>query len=272
MSDEHQQQQQQNHNEHMSEEHQHQHQQAQQENENEQVHKDDDTSSPVATEPIIEIKDKDELLTEDGKEKRLCKHRGSCLHSCLRIWMRGLLIGYGMRATLALLSALFVRRLYKNPRKLINQSLLHKEPIGFGLFVAFYTGGFRAINCFLRNVRGKEDGWNSAIAGFFAGSAMMFSKSTEMALYLFARALESLFNAAHKRGYVGSWKHGDSALFCFSTTMMFYAFVWEPKTLRPSYWKFLTKVAGKGLDLATTTAKMREMYYVSRGLPVPIDL
>ncbi|GAM21327.1 hypothetical protein SAMD00019534_045020 [Acytostelium subglobosum LB1] len=165
-----------------------------------------------------------------------------------------------MRAALALLTGIFVRRLYRNPRKLINQSLLHKSPIGFGLFVAFYTGGYKALLCMLRAIRGKEDGFNSAIAGFFAGASMMFSKSTEMSLYLFARALESLFNAAHKRGYVKSWKHGDAALFCFSTTVMFYAMVWEPNTVRQSYLKFLFKVTGDKVDLAGITKKLRDAH------------
>ncbi|EFA81009.1 hypothetical protein PPL_05844 [Heterostelium album PN500] len=215
---------------------------------------------------VEEIKNEEMISTEDT---RLCKHRGSCIQSCLKVWARGLLIGYGMRASLALLSGLVMRRLYKNPRKLINQSLLHKDPIGFGLFLAFYTGGFKAINCLLRAIRGKEDGWNSLIAGFFSGAAMMFSKSTEMALYLFARALESVFNAAHKRGLIKSWKHGDSALFCFCTTVMFYAFVWEPKTVRPSYLKFLSKVAGEKRNLAQVTEKIREIYYLSNHLPNP---
>eukprot|EP01133_Synstelium_polycarpum_P014078 gene14078-16594_t len=138
------------------------------------------------------------------------------------------------------------------------------DPIGFGLFLGFYTGGYKAINCLLRAIRKKEDGYNSFIAGFLSGGAMMFSKSTEMALYLFSRALESVFNAAHKRGYVKSWKHGDSALFCFCTTMMFYAFVWEPSTVRPSYLKFLSRVAGEKRNLGETTQRIRDMYALTQ--------
>ncbi|EGG21868.1 hypothetical protein DFA_01754 [Cavenderia fasciculata] len=229
----------------------------QQDNSQQQPQPTDDTNNQV-----------EEIKLDDSQQdkNRLCKHRGSCIHSTLYTWARGLLIGYGLRASMALLSAIFIRRLYKNPRKLVNQTLLHKDPIGFGLFLAFYTGGFKGVNCLLRAIRQKEDGYNSAIAGFVAGASMMFSKSTEVALYLFARALESLFNAAWKRGYVKSWKHGDTALFCFCTSVMFYAFVWEPNTVRPSYLKFLSKVAGKDRDLSQVTSKIRELYYISNGI------
>ncbi|KYQ91291.1 hypothetical protein DLAC_08230 [Tieghemostelium lacteum] len=202
---------------------------------------------------------------------KICKHRGNCFLSALKIMLRNFGIGYGLRASIALLSGIFMRKLYKQPRKLINQSILHKDIIGFGLFLGCYTGGYRMLNCLLRNLRGKDDGLNSMIAGFFSGSAMMFSKSTEMALYLFARALESIFNAAHKRGYVKSYKHGDTLLFCLCTTIMFYAFVWEPKTIRPSYLKFLSKVAGSQKNLGQITAVIRESYYLQNGIKPPHD-
>lgn len=36
------------------------------------------------------------------------------------------------------------------PNKLIKASFLHKDTIGFALFLAFYSGGFKAVNCLLR--------------------------------------------------------------------------------------------------------------------------
>ncbi|KAK5582356.1 hypothetical protein RB653_003939 [Dictyostelium firmibasis] len=203
-----------------------------------------------------------EYINKNG----ICKHRDHCVISTLKTLIRGFAIGYGLRAGIALLTGLVLRKLYRNPRKLINQSILHKDPIGFGLFLGFYTGGFKGINCLLRAIRGKEDGLNSIIAGFIAGSSMMFSKSTEMALYLFARALESLFNAAVKRGYLKSYKHGDSVLFCLCTTILFHGFVWEPTAVRPSYMKFISKVAGKNRDIGAITSVIRDMYYQQQQL------
>ncbi|KAF2073371.1 hypothetical protein CYY_005316 [Polysphondylium violaceum] len=220
----------------------------------------------------VEIKD-NELKVEDLTKEinnvddgRLCKHKDNCIISVLKTLGRGFIIGYGLRASLALVTGIVMRRLYKNPRKLIDQSILHKDPIGFGLFLAFYTGGYKAVLCLLRNIRKKDDGINAAIAGFISGGAMAFSKSTEMALYLFARALESLFNAGVKRGYLKSYKHGDSLLFCLCTAILFHAFVWEPNSVRPSYLKFLSKVAGSKRDLGKITSVIREMYYQQKAL------
>ena len=111
------------------------------------------------------------------------------------------------------------------------------------LFGGFYNLGYLATNGILRAIRGKEDGFNSFVAGGVAGTAMMFWKSTEIALYLFARALESIFQALVSRGVVKALPYGDSLLFSLSTMFMFYSFVWEPDTVRPSYYKFLLKVS-----------------------------
>eukprot|EP01132_Coremiostelium_polycephalum_P010358 gene10358-12721_t len=196
----------------------------------------------------------------------LCKHKGPCIMNALTSWARSFVIGYGLRASLAFVTGLLMRRLYRNPKKLINQSFLHKDPIGFGLFLGFYTGGYKAIGCLLRLIRKKDDGINSAIAGFLSGSAMMFSKSTELALYLLAASFETIFNAICKRGYLRPWKHGDTALFSICTMILFYAFVWEPKTVRPSYLGFLSKVAGKNRDLTAVTGAIREAYYQQQKL------
>jgi len=181
---------------------------------------------------------------EDKSETRLCKHKdSSCIIHAIKGFIRGLIIGYGLRAAIGLVGALLMRRLYRNPKKLFQVSFLNKEPVDFALFLGFYNLGFKATNCLLRNIRKKEDGINSAVAGAVAGMSMMFWKSSEIALYISARAAESIFNALVQRGYVKSWYHGDSLLFALSTAFMFYAFIWEPENLRSSYYKFLMRVS-----------------------------
>lgn len=36
------------------------------------------------------------------------------------------------------------------PEKLVKASFMHKDTIGFALFLAFYSGGFKLINGLLR--------------------------------------------------------------------------------------------------------------------------
>jgi len=179
---------------------------------------------------------------------RLCKHPNhsefSCLIHALKGFVRGFALGYSIRGAIALVTALVIKRLYRNPKKLIQSTLLHNDTIRSGLFLGTYTGTLKGVNCLLRYVRKREDGWNAIIAGSVAGLSMFISKSNEIALYLFARALESIFNALHKRGIVPSFKHGDSVLFAICTSIMFYAFAWEQEALRPSYRKFLFNASG----------------------------
>lgn len=176
---------------------------------------------------FITESNKFEKSNEEKNPITLCRHKeSSCIQHSVKGLLRGLIIGYGIRSIIALITALFIKRLYRNPKKLIQTTFLQRETFDFSLFLGFYNLGFKGTNCFLRYIRQKEDGLNSFIAGSVAGISMIFWKSNEIALYVAARAAESLFNAMVQRGYVKSWYHGDSMLFALSTAFMFHAFVW----------------------------------------------
>jgi hypothetical protein len=64
-----------------------------------------------------------------------------------------------------------------------------------------------------------------------------------VALYVFARAVQSSYFASKARGWFhfwgSSWEHGDSLLFILSTAQIMYAYVMSPNTLPYGYWKFI---------------------------------
>eukprot|EP01113_Clastostelium_recurvatum_P023114 TRINITY_DN2763_c0_g1_i1.p1 TRINITY_DN2763_c0_g1~~TRINITY_DN2763_c0_g1_i1.p1 ORF type:complete len:282 (+),score=49.85 TRINITY_DN2763_c0_g1_i1:375-1220(+) len=207
----------------------------------------------------------------------LCHHPHSCISNTVRGFLRSFAMGYGLRVVLALLSGIFARGLYKKPKRLFEAAFLSPDVVRFGVFLGSYTAGMKGINCLMRYIRKTEDGLNSIVAGFLAGTSLVFFRSNELALYLLVRALESAFNAAHKRGLVPSYAHGDSVLFAIATSIMFYAYAWEQDTLRPSYRKFINKVSG-GRDYdreamgAVLTEKLQARDAARRrrlGLPAP---
>jgi len=159
--------------------------------------------------------------------------------------LRGFAIGYGLRGLLAFISALLLRRLYSSPRKLLQASFLSSNVVNFGLFLGSYNLIYKSFDCLLRRCRSPSDGLNALLSGALAGVSLAFSPSSEIALYLLARALESVFNSLVGRGLVRSWIYGDAALFAVSCGAMFYAWIWEPRTLRPSYLGWVSKI-GRG--------------------------
>jgi len=173
-----------------------------------------------------------------------CRHH-SCVAHIADGSLRGFALGYGLRGALAFVSALLFRRLYRRPKQLLKASFLSKNVINFGLFLGSYNFVLRTVDCILRRFRSPADGLNAFVAGALAGASAAFSPSSEIALYLFARALESLFNSGVRRGVLRSWRYGDAALFALSCGFMFYAWIWEPRTLRPSYVGWVGKV-GRG--------------------------
>ena len=82
---------------------------------------------------------------------------------------------------------------------------------------------FQAVNCLLRWARDKDHPLHGAVAGFLAGSSMMFYKSSTIALYL-ASKLAEVWNWFYfhspwlKHNYLFWWLFMDisfSSFFCY---------------------------------------------------------
>lgn len=177
-------------------------------------------------------------------DSRLCHHRRACAINALRGFVRAFTMGYSVRCSLSLFSAIFARRLYRRPQELVRASFLHRDTLTFALFLGLYSSSYKAVLCFLRFMRQKEDGWNATVAGACSGLSILLFRSNEIATYAFTRALEVIFYALHKRGIVPTYKHGDSLLFAISTGFLAYCLFLEPYAIKPAYARFLTKATG----------------------------
>ncbi len=204
----------------------------------------------------------EEKVVEKGATK-WCKHKRSCLYNTLHGLLRGFLMGYGLRATLALVSTLILGKKKKINNKSITgwnhikQSLVHSLfsslPLRFGLFLSLYIGGFKGVQCALRWWRGKEDGYNAAIAGGLSGLSFFLltdskaaksspngSEVLPYALYLMIRSLEAVWTRLESEGYVKSIPNFNALLFALSCGTMYWAYTVEIEAVRPSYRRVCT--------------------------------
>jgi len=117
------------------------------------------------------------------------------------------------------------------------------------------AGLFNSVQCLLRAVRKKEDGWNAFIAGGVSGLALFIEPKesrTDLSVYLFVQALANLLrlkvqNSEYKSSWFANLENSFGGLFSkwdILTFSMFggiiqYAFVWEPDTMDYTVYNFL---------------------------------
>jgi len=152
---------------------------------------------------------------------------------------RGFGIGLGAKGALAIVSTAFSKRIY-DPKQLM-QAGFGKPSIKFALFLGSFVGAWKGVNYFMQWLRGKDDGINSLIAGGVAGSSIAFSRSTELSMYFFSKAIEAIFCHGVDNGVVRTIPQGDVLVFILSSAIIFYCSVMEPYSLRPSMFQFLNR-------------------------------
>ncbi len=106
------------------------------------------------------------------------------------------------------------------------------------------------MNCLLRHIRKKEDGWNSFIAGMMAGATILFDERTrwmDIGLYTMARTVAALLELYVSKDSLLFKIHSkiiplDLFLFCCFCSIIMYAFIYEPENMTPSYYNLFSKM------------------------------
>ena len=199
-------------------------------------------------------------------------------------FLRGFVGAFGLRAALAVLARI-VHIARKKPARLLSfTTLLDEKYVVFrveasrlGLFVGSFSGVYHLLRLVFQYIRCRQEKKKFQVTDrpvadartrqevFAAGcvaAALSVSFLTPdmrhtMALYAFARALQSLAYIVDEKGWLrsvfprvqtpwGVWdsyrfftSHADALLFILSSSQIMYAYVMRRETLPPSYWKFI---------------------------------
>jgi hypothetical protein len=99
--------------------------------------------------------------------------------------------------------------------------------------------------------------YRAAVAGAVAGPTILLTgvrvRHDELALYLLLRGITLLVRIGnkpsaprliHKALTLTRWQHGDTALMCIACWQILNCYLLNPKTLPPSFIRFLDKMAG----------------------------
>jgi len=186
------------------------------------------------------------LFSEDEytSSHRLCKHSYGCKTYAVVGFLKSFLLGLTIKASFVFFPALIL-----NPKQFFTRFSSHlfkafsKNTFLFALFWGIMSGGPRGTECFLRYLRGVDDGVNSVIAGFVGGMGVVFFSSIDVAMYIASKAVEALYYFSVEKGIIKSRKNGQILLFAFCTASLFYASAYEPHNLRESYFIWLLKAS-----------------------------
>jgi hypothetical protein len=201
----------------------------------------------------------------------------SCISFIASSFGRSFYLAYGLRAGLSL--ALHIIKLVRTRpssltslEEIFGARGLPLEAVRLGLFFGGFTGIYNALNCLLTRLRGKFDSSTALTSGACAGLSLLFldrSSHRTLALYLFARVIQAVYNKQKQVGkfhfWGSSWQHGDTLLFALSCAQILYSYVMRPETLPPAYLKFMLETA----PLHSVT--LEAIRNTNRGIPLDID-
>lgn len=169
----------------------------------------------------------------------MCSHQHSCAAYVSQGFLKSFGLGYLINGSIRLASSL--GRIFSKPSLLLH-SLFNKDNFYLGAFIGSYSALFRLVNCLLRWLRDRDDPIHGLIAGFVAGSSMLWYRSGTLALYVTSKLAESLYFKGIESNIVPYIRWADVLLFSVSTAVIFHTAVFEPQNLRPAYWRFLNNV------------------------------
>ncbi|TRY77182.1 hypothetical protein TCAL_10938 [Tigriopus californicus] len=111
-------------------------------------------------------------------------------------------------------------------------------------FLGSFPAVYKLASCFLRNALGVDHRWNAIPAGFLAGLTMAFSPSRSMCLYSVWKTLEIVCTKGVQNGTLPRIPLGVEILYASSTSVLLHLGVVSPQSLKPSYWKFVSRITG----------------------------
>ncbi|XP_065648120.1 transmembrane protein 135 isoform X2 [Hydra vulgaris] len=186
------------------------------------------------------------VLSEKKLNKSVKNNDVTYIKTSCELAGKAFLAGYSLQASFNLLTT--ISRLYKHPSQLI-KTLISKANFCSGAFLGSLVAIFKLTEKALSKFQSLSAPAKSAIAGAISGFAMLFQRSSYIAIYLTSKTMESLYMSGIKKGMFPYFKHFDSLLYALTTGLMFHAALIQPLYLRPTYFKFLirltnTKFAG----------------------------
>ncbi|KAJ3334132.1 hypothetical protein HDU76_008594 [Blyttiomyces sp. JEL0837] len=179
------------------------------------------------------------------------------LPNALRVGLRSLLLGYGIRSGLTLLLKLIsVSRGKISLIEALKRSLTAEDSIRFSIFFGLFGFLWKGVNSLMIWGRGgKDDKVNGFVAGFVAGLSILAERKSRRIMIgqqMLVRALQGLKNHLKGRG-IFHFTHGDSLIFALATAQVMYSYAMRPSAIPKSFYKFIQTTGPISEDVLSLT-------------------
>ncbi|XP_011192507.2 transmembrane protein 135 [Zeugodacus cucurbitae] len=174
-----------------------------------------------------------------------CPHRVNCWHYALMGGLKPFVSGVGLQVAL---------RLVMNLKKIVQmkfsvrKSIFNKETLNLGIFLGSFSFIYKSASCILRHSFGRDDPRFAIPAALLASVSFTKYPDVTVALYVMWKALQINYNLGIKEGVLPHISGFTLFLYSFCTAVLFHAGILEPKTIRPSYFKFLYAISGERIN------------------------
>ncbi|KAL3246102.1 hypothetical protein MRX96_057967 [Rhipicephalus microplus] len=169
-----------------------------------------------------------------------CGHKRGCAAHVFQGFLRSFMLGCGLRVLFRLVAA---RRHLAQDVSRVYPTLLRRDNLWLGAFLGSFAGIYRLVSCLLRWSGDGRSDWHALPAGLLAGLSMFWYPSPSIALYLVWKLVENVYMAGMDNGVLPCVPNAPVLLYSVSCAVLFYAAVFEPHNLRPTYWTFLNRLS-----------------------------
>ncbi|XP_017031851.1 transmembrane protein 135 [Drosophila kikkawai] len=174
-----------------------------------------------------------------------CGHQQSCMSYSVMGGIKPFVGGVALQVALKMLM---------NAKRIVSGKMAWKKQVfnqgtlQLGMFMGSFSFLYKAVSCLLRHSFNRDDARFAIPAGLISSVAFTLYPDNTVALYVMWQALQILCAMGQKRGILPHIPHFMLFLYSFFTAVLFHAGILEPKSLRPSYFKFLQAISGDRLS------------------------
>ena len=167
-----------------------------------------------------------------------CKHKHSCYENVVKGFTKTLIYSLAIKFIINNIGYL------ANPKKLLRNLVTwksNKDNIRFALFLALTNGVYKLVLCLMRRYCQNEK-LCALVAGFLAGICCRIDAHQRrqlLAILLFSRMSDTVFNMGEKRGYYKRIPYGEVLIWLVCNVFQQYAMAYEQDTINPGQNKFM---------------------------------
>ena len=147
-----------------------------------------------------------------------------------------------------------------------------KDSLRFSMFLASFSGGFRALVTLLTSITGQDIPSNSLFAAGISSIALLIDESSRrqtIALYLFARSLDAVIKMCVRDGILPQLNWFYSFVFGVVNIPIQYGFIFMPEILQRGYYKWILNMGAiPEIGIFRTLRERRSLYFDS-GIKIP---